>query len=615
MYNVKRRYLYFILLFVGAIAIGALAMNFAPKSAYNQDEDLSISPEINETLNTSQSPDELLAECERYINQSQYSHSEDLLDNAEIQNVSVIFYIFPSDSKEQFNQEEINDFLKIINCCDRNDSIYSVREYYQDISYNQLDFNVTASAKVYNNPYNLFYVDMSADITINIYPVRVGSFDKSSKFWPRCRVSYRSVVIPKDVEIATICHEVLHTFEVYDLYSEANEKIENILIKSGADWVGAWSLMATSSAVEPQYPLVYSMQYVTNLTQSNYFDSQKSNIEIVNDNAKINLKAVAYADKNDTICARINASDLGFKDAKDIYFMIEYRKPNGNKDLNTPTRKESLIIYRVNEKQPSNLYAETQEETLVYVFKKYNVEKVVYAQIREGDTFGSETNIGYNTIFMPNGENTKIVIKNIKFNSDNSCSFELDVPNNSSEIIFSGALQDNHTPVSDCTVWCNGVIIAYTDVNGVFDIELDAPNTIQFIKDGQLIKEYYVAKSEKNIILDSNTNNCRLEIKNSFSSVIISINGTEKEYNSSSIELVLNIGDQIKIITQEYKDYEFTYSGQKNIDITLAELDKPNIIERTIDNIRNNAQSAIDSLSSSIDNFYRGIKKWFESQL
>ena len=108
---------------------------------------------------------------------------------------------------------------------DDNDGLYTVAEYFRDISFGELKLEFSYGTRFYDDNLdnqNVFYSNLDYDITINWYPVK--AFKTSDKFWPRCLHGNRAVVLSKNVDISIICHEMIHTFKISDLYSNKTDK-------------------------------------------------------------------------------------------------------------------------------------------------------------------------------------------------------------------------------------------------------------------------------------------------------------------------------------------------------------------------------------------------------
>ena len=545
------------------------------------------------------------------VNSDNITSKNDNVEGVEIsesistQTVRVVFYETNYPNAKEFTKYEILDNIKMLSKVDDNDGLYTVAEYFRDISFGELKLEFSYGTRFYDDNLdnqNVFYSNLDYDITINWYPIK--AFKTSDKFWPMCLSGIRSVVLSKNVDVSTICHEMIHTFKISDLYSNKTDK-------NGCkyDYVGGWDIMSFNCYKNPQFPLVNTIGYVRDLTTSNYFDMDKSNIEVLDKTSNVTIKATSYASKEDTIAIKIQAKDLGFNGDyyQNIYFMIEYRKANGLKDKTNPYGDDCLIIYRVNNNYWSNVEVENQGRTFVYIYRKYNSSTVQNAGLIDGDTFGSKTSQGYNTIFMPNGDNTKIVISNIKFGSDGECSFKVELPTADDNVSLSGTISNRLGCIAKCELYENDVKVLETDSNGCFYLNTVKGAIITFKKDGVVVKSLIADKSYKGVLLYTDDVSCKIIIKNDVSGVKVSINNKILKIDATSFDLMLNVGDKVRISCVGYKDYEFAYNNEKRIEITLSEPDKPNIIDRTTDNIQTNAGKLVDAINNITDLIEKGL--------
>lgn len=535
-------------------------------------------------------------------------------DGIRIYTIRVIFY----KNEKSFSNGEVSKRVEMLSAVNPNDDIYSVAEYFSDITFGRLKLVFSFATKDYDESC-INYENSEYDVTINWY--NANGLDRDSVFHPHCimlggymtnskdnpTIQYIAcggiIVLDSSSDIPVVCHELIHTFNVKDLYS--NEMSARL----GESFVGGWDIICENFYKNPQFPTVETMSYVSNLTQSQYFDNQKSNIEILNTSATVNLKATSYATEKDTIAIKINATDLGYtgNEAEKIYFMVEYRKPNGIKDKYNPYNDESIIVYRVNKTIISNLKADCQEKTRMFVFRKNNSASAEMAGLVLGDIFGSNANRSYNTIFMPSGENTGIVISNIKFGEDGNCSFSIDLTKNEKIIYTVGKLLDNDNAVGGCDILLGGQKLGTTNAQGEFCVSFASAGKLVFIKNGVVLKSVNINNSQKDLVFYVDDNSCNIIIKNDVSSVTVRINDGDAITYGTNFDLKLKSGDKVEIISSGYEKYLYEYQGELIKEITLNEESGPNILEQTIDNIAENfgkAQKVLDDVINGLFNLF-----------
>lgn len=211
-----------------------------------------------------------------------------------------------------------------------------------------------------------------------------------------------------------IIHEFLHSYNFPDLYR----------LYGNSKPVGIWDIM--SESINPgQMPLVYTREHYGNLD---------INIGEIKESGRYELKKASSNDINDKI-AYIVKSPLSDKE----YFMIEYRKAEGNWDSSLPG--SGLLVYRINEEVNDfigNIYGDPDH---IYIFRPEAIDGASALGYINGallskdigrDKIGasnSKLQFDQNTIYFKDGSNSGIVIYNIGSSEGDTISFDIKLPN------------------------------------------------------------------------------------------------------------------------------------------------------------------------------------------
>lgn len=251
-------------------------------------------------------------------------------------------------------------------------------------------------------------------------------------------------------------HEFLHAFSYPDLYRYYYR----------GNPVGEWDIMGDSQGYG-QLPLVYSRDLYSDLNL---------NIKEINSDGIYKIKSSQSTNKNDVIAIKIE-SPLSDKE----YFMVEFRKNEGNWDSTLPG--SGLIVYRINNNVDPFEGNRNGYPDHIYVFRQGDLNNT-YAQGNTKTAFLSKesgrTSIGSdnlngefisNSLFFDNGGNSGIVISEIGSAKGDEISFKVTFPEERHKIKYSSIIGNDRYDTaaklskanfnsSDTVVIVNGLAIA-----------------------------------------------------------------------------------------------------------------------------------------------------------
>lgn len=149
---------------------------------------------------------------------------------------------------------------------------------------------------------------------------------------------------PKPLDTGVICHEMMHTLDAYDLYSNATPKINP---------VGVWDLMSDNQTV-PQSFTAY-MRHAYGAAYGDWLP--ESRIATISESGDYKLPSLNSRDAA-TVAYKILPEKGGSH-----YYMLEYRDASTIWDESLPNH--GLLVYRVDPTVNGNLGAACE----VYVFR------------------------------------------------------------------------------------------------------------------------------------------------------------------------------------------------------------------------------------------------------
>lgn len=357
-----------------------------------------------------------------------------------MKNVNIMFNFinYNSDTTNNFTQNELNNIITTF----REDvKLYFERmsqgfvtieiDYVCSIAPNSYDYyltmndaNYTLESRIFNNAVSAKkgYDGNVKNFIFNEYNFRVNAFAGNSGgwstfLWPHAFSSSGLILMMEykqgsSMKSATMCHEMLHTFGVGDLYSYKNN---NNVGAQGLD------IMATSN--KNMSTNAYYRQKVGWLKESEMDDNIVTPIEkITNGFGDVNVTLHANTTSN---YKNIIAYKFGEDKTTNEYFMIEYRVKNYENKFDDSIANTGVIIYRVNPKADgnSNVYDGALCEVIFMGDNSTDITKISYAKsclLTSGQSLGSvgEKNSkslvysnggGFDNIFK--GKNSNIIVK------------------------------------------------------------------------------------------------------------------------------------------------------------------------------------------------------------
>lgn len=221
--------------------------------------------------------------------------------------------------------------------------------------------------------------------------------------------------------LSVITHEFLHSFNYPDLYRSY----------SMGSPIGKWDIMSNDIA-QGQMPLIYSRNEYGNLG---------INIGEITKDGTYKLKSATSNNKEDILAFKIK-SPLSEKE----YFMVEFRKKQGNWDYSLPG--SGLIVYRIDENVNSYKGNKYGSPDHIYIFRPGAKEPSgfgadidqAFLSKEAGRTSIGDSNIlpefDGNSLYFQDGRNSGIEIYDIGSSSGEEITFKVKFPreNESPEI-------------------------------------------------------------------------------------------------------------------------------------------------------------------------------------
>lgn len=152
---------------------------------------------------------------------------------------------------------------------------------------------------------------------------------------------------PIALNTGVMCHEMMHTFNAYDLYTNGSK--EKDLVP-----VGIWDLMSDNQIV-PQGMTAY-----TRMTYGRDYGNWIPAIDELTENGTYTL-APLDSPTPENVTYRIRPDK-----SREEYFMVEYRRKSNPWDASLPA--EGLLVYRVNPGKHGNL-SNSNERFELYIFR------------------------------------------------------------------------------------------------------------------------------------------------------------------------------------------------------------------------------------------------------
>lgn len=456
----------FLVVFTGGVCLVA-GKNTNTANATTSNAEVNIDNTINEeSLNSSE-------EFSYNVNSTSYTTS--IVYN-------VLLFEF-KDAPNYFTQKRIDYMNELFNDDDYTNKVYSVHEYFRDLSYGKVC--IFANIYLYKDSRNKSYYDTkikgyteehetfvnglkNATICYNNYSATItgdliifsteAPDSTSSRLWGHANVEHRFVSISDEEATAPIIvHEIMHNFGIRDMYISNDYE---------AQPAGDAEIMAQThlGAVDT---FLYNKAILGWIETSNYEDDKHTTIETITKDGVYTLYPTT--DQGDNT----KSYKFGIKqgDSK-VYFMVEYRKKQKIGIDSSFFLKDGLIVYRVNEnyKQKGNnnkTYATYETYAFRPVNNYYyysNSERYIY----NNEEFGNLADENY-YLYYEDKQMCKCMISDITYNEDGTVSFYFQDLRNTS--VVAGMVKYERRYLNDVAVYVNGVYQTVTTHRGYFVVK------------------------------------------------------------------------------------------------------------------------------------------------
>ena len=361
-----------------------------------------------------------------------------------IVNVIINFINYANDETNHFTQSEINNIISTFN--------QEVQLYFDRMSQGYIDINIDYVCSVAPQSYDYYLSLSSANILtesllfssaisnkldlngnpktfkFSEYHFKVNAFAGISGawdtfLWPHA-FSYSSLILMMEYKqnlqspmaSSTMCHEMLHTFGVMDLYAYTGAS-QNF----GAQQL---DMMATSS--KNTSTNAYFRNKIGWIGSSIYDDNNTTPIEEIPSRQRGSLTLDLYPNCT-TDYTKTIAYKFGENSDNDEFFMIEYKIKNYGNLFDSIIPATSVVIYRVNlnatNGNSNGNYPNSYNEIIFMGNTSYDITTSDYTSsctLTEGSIYGNKgalnttslvysSNGGKENLF--NGVNSDIVVK------------------------------------------------------------------------------------------------------------------------------------------------------------------------------------------------------------
>lgn len=299
----------------------------------------------------------------------------------------------------------------------------STYDYYLSLS----DANSNLENNIFMNAVNagLDYDGNTKTFKFNEYNIKINAFAGNSGawetfLWPHAFSSQSLIMLTEykqslPMSFSTVCHEMLHTFGVGDLYSYTGTQLFA---------VGAWDIMGSSQ--KHLQTNAYFRQKIGWINSSLYNDNQVTPIEEISAKQRGELSLKVYASCTSDYTKTI-AYKFGENSKNNEFFMLEYRVQGYKSVYDSTIPKTCVTIYRVhpgaNGNRNGNASGSFYNEIIFMGDSSYNVSTSTYINscgIIEGETYGNKGDVtttslvyssagGKSNLF--NGENSNIEVE------------------------------------------------------------------------------------------------------------------------------------------------------------------------------------------------------------
>lgn len=405
----------------------------------------------------------------------------------------VVLFEF-SDYNNYFTDKRLKEINELFNDDDASNSTYSVNEYFKDMSYGKVEMNAniylykdSKAKSYYDNPNSNFVLEYAtyqrAKIKSKSIYNNYGEGNASmiifssatpktndTRLWAHAYSQSTFVSLTYGhADVETLCHEILHTFGIKDLYTYDTSlpyPVQN------------WDISASGNYYSNN--LMYNKLNLGWVDVSNYEDDKETEIETITQNGTYTLTPTTST--NGT-----RAYKFGMKKGDEkVYFIAEYRKESATSKLDS-YQPEGLIVYRVNEnkKFQGNLQATSYKDFEIYVYRKNERYTCNYSSFKSGYC-GSLTDSSY-YLYYDDKTIAKYIIENITINDEtNTLTFTFKNYSNSTNYIAGKVYKTGTKALANAEVRINGIKRTTTNSSGEFFIEnINSQSTLSIITDDE----------------------------------------------------------------------------------------------------------------------------------
>ena len=361
---------------------------------------------------------------------------------------------------------------------DRTNDIYSVHEYFYDISFGKVSVNANILRgriletydSLVNMPYD-YYEEVSflntakanGEKIVNKYGVTnlniaIYSGNRPNKtgnvLWGHAYPYMGLIGVTfGGADLGTLCHEILHTFELPDLYCSS------LYNKSG---LGINDIMCYDTP--GANTCVYNKLNLGWANISNYEDEKDTRVKTITKNGTYTLQPASSF-------TGVIAYKFGVKkNNSKIYFMVEYRKPIDN-ELDSSLYDYGLFVYRINEnyKMQGNYSSNNANSHEIYMYTNTPNSNKTSPLLRHKYSYYGLFDSSFRLMYS-DSEQAKIILGNLMYNDDGSISFDF-YDYRDSDIItgrVNSKVSGTTYPLKDIEVYLDGEYFTTTNQNGEF---------------------------------------------------------------------------------------------------------------------------------------------------
>lgn len=554
----------------------------------------------------------------------------------------VVLFEF-SDYKGYFTEEKLKAFNTLFNEYNLNNKDYSVNEYFKDISYGQVEINANIYLYKDSKPKS-YYEPQSTEL----FPLEYATYQKAkiksktiydnygegnatmiifsgekpknnnTRLWAHAYTQSTFVSLTYEhADVGTLCHEILHTFGLSDLYTY------NTSLPTPVD---CWDVSANGGYYYSNN-LMYNKLNIGWVDVSNYEDDKQTEIETISKNGTYTLNPT-------TSLNGTRAYKFGMKKGDEkVYFMAEYRKGLSNRVDDKVS--SGLIVYRVNEnkKLQGNLQATTYKDFEIYIYRYRNSTYCTYASYSAGSIGSLIDSNAY--LFYDDKTVANYVIENITIdNSSGTLSFDFKNYEDNQNYVAGKVYKKSGVILPNADIYINGIKATTTNSKGVFIIEnvranstltVVAPDTSLIyapviVNPGDKSIELYADKTSyaRVCITDGQANDTYTLFKysNSEWTQVGTFKGNDKYFtipnarvgekykvigNLVDEEFIISRDDYFKYIKKQEPKKEETKSTTEKITDTITSIPSK---------VKNTLEDAYNTIKDSVSGAFNGFARW-----